>query len=296
MGLLQAGARPRCVTWGLEASLRDERSDAAIARRLAREVGARHDFFDLDGRAGRAAEALERFVTLSEGQLPDFTMYADAFETWETLAARGLRRRRARRQPRLGLPRRVLVEPERAPPLRRRPRSTTTRPATRSSVSVCPDQSWPAELERHDGEACSATATGCSTRCSYRPGSRRSTTSRRRTSRSSTRFRRAASPTSSRRLPERLRLHPGAFASGARRPRPGRAVRRPGPRPRCSRSWRRVETREVIADGLRGETARRLFDAAGPRRRSLAAAEPAPDVTRGRARQRPCERCCRAGS
>ena len=26
---------------------------------------------------------------MSEGQLPDFTMYADAFETWETLAAEG---------------------------------------------------------------------------------------------------------------------------------------------------------------------------------------------------------------
>ena len=38
VGLLQAGARPRCVTWGFEASLRDERSDAAIAGRLAREV------------------------------------------------------------------------------------------------------------------------------------------------------------------------------------------------------------------------------------------------------------------
>ena len=89
VGLLQAGARPRCVTWGFASSVRDERSDAAVARRLARRVAASHEFFALDGCPDETAEALERFITISEGELPDFTMYADGFKTWETLAAEG---------------------------------------------------------------------------------------------------------------------------------------------------------------------------------------------------------------
>ncbi|MGZ4198964.1 MAG: hypothetical protein ACXVP1_02130, partial [Thermoleophilia bacterium] len=72
MGLLQAGARPRCVTWGLEASVRIDGTDPAVARRVANAVGVPHEFFRLDGRQRTTAEALERFVTLSEGQLPDF--------------------------------------------------------------------------------------------------------------------------------------------------------------------------------------------------------------------------------
>jgi len=89
MGLLQAGAKPRCVTWGLAASLQDDRTDPGVARRVAQTVGVPHEFFSLDACPTGATEALTRFVTLSEGQLPDFTGYMDGFATWETLVAQG---------------------------------------------------------------------------------------------------------------------------------------------------------------------------------------------------------------
>lgn len=89
VGMLQAGVRPRCVTWGFEAALGDEQTDAAVARRLARAVGVRHDFFGLDGPRGAAGEIIEEFIVRSEGQVTDFTMYVDGFETWRTLVDQG---------------------------------------------------------------------------------------------------------------------------------------------------------------------------------------------------------------
>ena len=85
VGMREAGVTPPCVTWGFGASLCDESSDAGVAQRLARSVGAPHEFFALDGEQGVAVKALEEFIIGSEGQVMDFTMYVDGFATWRTL-------------------------------------------------------------------------------------------------------------------------------------------------------------------------------------------------------------------
>ena len=85
VAMLQTNVKPRCVTWGFEASLDDRESDAFVARQLARTVGVPHHFFGLDSGIGTAADVLDQFIVSSEGQVTDFTMYVDGFETWRTL-------------------------------------------------------------------------------------------------------------------------------------------------------------------------------------------------------------------
>ncbi len=259
MGLLQAGARPRCVTWGFEAALRDERSDAAIASWLAVQVGAPHVFFRLDGRSDRTAEALERFVTMSEGQLPDFTMYADAFETWETLAAEGcvgvvrgdnhgwgyLGEFSSDLNVRHHCGADLLGDYAPGHPIRR---------------LGLPAQTWPAELARRDGEDL----------LGYRDRLQHALFIPARISplnNFKAPYLEIVNPLQARRvadavaaLPERLRLHPGALARvldvhGPAVPFAGH------PAATLHQILATRACREVIADGLRTETALSLFDA-----------------------------------
>jgi hypothetical protein len=282
-GLLQAGARPRCVTWGLEASLRDDRSDAAISLRLAREVGARHDFFGLDGRTGEAAEALERFVTLSEGQLPDFTMYADAFATWETLAAEGcvgvvrgdnhgwayLGEFSSDLNVRHHCGADLLGDYSAGHPIRR---------------LGLPRQPWPAELERRDDESL----------LDYRDRLQHSLFIPSRISplnHLKAPYLEIVNPLQARRvadvvarLPERLRLHPGALAVAlsVHGPAVPFATR---PAATLQQVLAPVETREAIAGGLRGDTASRLFDEAALDEVARALLSPPRPSARSRARR-----------
>jgi len=87
--MTQAGAAPSCVTWGLGGALQDERSDAFVARELARNMDVPFEYFPLDDAACAAADALDEFIVLSEGQVVDLTMYADGFGVWRSLVARG---------------------------------------------------------------------------------------------------------------------------------------------------------------------------------------------------------------
>ncbi len=89
VGMVQAGAAPSCVTWGLSTAIRDERSDAFVARALARSLDVPFEYFPLDDASCAATDALEEFIALSEGQVVDLTMYADGFAVWRSLVARG---------------------------------------------------------------------------------------------------------------------------------------------------------------------------------------------------------------
>ena len=272
VGLLQAGAKPRCVTWGFEASLQDEKSDAFIARRLAEQVGARHDFFPLDARPERLAEALEWFLKVSEGQLPDFTMYADGFETWETLAAEGC----------VGVVRGdnhgwgYLGEFSSDLNVRHHcgadllDEYASGHPIHRLGLSP---QHWPAELERRDGE----DLLGYRDRLQhvlFIP-SRITPLNQ---------FKAAyvdiVNPLQARRvadlvarLPERLRLHPGALAValGIHGPPVPFAER---PAATLQQVLAAPRTRAVIARGLSDRSARRLFDTAALRDISRTLLEP----------------------
>lgn len=89
LSMRQAGAAPPCVTWGLRASLEDPSTDAFVARQLARATGVPHEYYALDETSASAARAIDEFVVRSEGQVVNFTMYIDAFETWQILRDRG---------------------------------------------------------------------------------------------------------------------------------------------------------------------------------------------------------------
>jgi len=91
VGMIKAGAAPSCVTWGLRAAMQDEGSDAFVARQLARSLDVPFEYYPLDDTTCAAADTLDEFIVLSEGQVIDLTMYADGFAVWRSLATDGCR-------------------------------------------------------------------------------------------------------------------------------------------------------------------------------------------------------------
>ena len=83
LGLLSAGARPQCVTWGVESSLSDPKNDAHIARELADRLGVSFRYCHTDGSDESLDVSMRRFVQLSEGQTTDFGGYADGMAMWK---------------------------------------------------------------------------------------------------------------------------------------------------------------------------------------------------------------------
>jgi hypothetical protein len=90
LGLLEAGAAPRCVTWGERSSLLDPQNDAFIARQLARTYGLDHTYRPTDENHESMAVALRRFVTVSQGQVRDFGGYADGMAMWRAFFEEGI--------------------------------------------------------------------------------------------------------------------------------------------------------------------------------------------------------------
>ena len=83
LGLLSAGARPQCVTWGLKSSLSDPQNDAYIARELADRLGVSFRYYHTDGWDESLDVSMRRFVQLSEGQATDFGAYTDGMAMWK---------------------------------------------------------------------------------------------------------------------------------------------------------------------------------------------------------------------
>ena len=83
LGLLSAGARPQCVTWGLKSSLSDPQNDAYIARELADRLGVSFRYCHTDGWDESLDVSMRRFVRLSEGQATDISGYADGMAMWK---------------------------------------------------------------------------------------------------------------------------------------------------------------------------------------------------------------------
>ena len=83
LALLSAGAKPRCVTWGLESSLSDPQNDAYIARELADRLGVSFRYYRTDESDESLDVSMRRFVQLSEGQATDFGAYADGMAMWK---------------------------------------------------------------------------------------------------------------------------------------------------------------------------------------------------------------------
>ena len=260
VGMKKAGITPRCVTWGVEAARRDEGSDAWVAERLAAAMGAPHEFFALDREPVAAGKALEEFIVRSEGQVTDFTMYVDGFATWRTLVDRrclGVIRGDNYPWAYLGqfsTPRTVrhhcgadlLGDYAPGHPIQR--------------LGLAP-QSWPASLEQRPDEDLLRYRDRLQ-RTLYIPA-RVAPLNQIKASYveivNPLKARRVASVVM--RLPERLRLHPGALA---------RVLDLHGPavpfatRPAAALPaiLERPEMRQALIEGLCSDSAQRLFDAA----------------------------------
>lgn len=90
LGLLEAGKRPRCVTWGQRSSLLDPTNDAFIATELARRYALDHTYRATDDVREGLDVALRRFVSGSEGQTRDFGGYADGMAMWKAFFDEGV--------------------------------------------------------------------------------------------------------------------------------------------------------------------------------------------------------------
>ncbi len=89
--LMHLGQRHRLstVTWGMPSSLDDPRNDAAVARRLAREVGVPHEFFAVDHSEEPLDALLDRFLRNGEGCIDHLGAYMDGFDIWRRLRDSG---------------------------------------------------------------------------------------------------------------------------------------------------------------------------------------------------------------
>jgi asparagine synthetase B (glutamine-hydrolysing) len=90
LGLLHAGRRPRCVTWGATSSLADVHNDARIATELAAALGVEHRYYPVEYSATSLEVALQRFLAAGEGQVDQFGGYADGMGVWATFFEDGV--------------------------------------------------------------------------------------------------------------------------------------------------------------------------------------------------------------
>src|SRR5579863_3351098 len=77
------------VTWGTEGALRDQKSDACIARRLAAKCSLAHNYFPVQVGRVPFRTTLERFLQAGEGRVDHFSGYLDGLDLWAKLAASG---------------------------------------------------------------------------------------------------------------------------------------------------------------------------------------------------------------
>jgi len=89
-GLLQAGQRPPCISWGLRSALLDENNDAFIARELADRHSLEHMYWSIDEHPAPAEVAIERFLAASEGQVCDYDAYTDGMAMWKAFFEAGV--------------------------------------------------------------------------------------------------------------------------------------------------------------------------------------------------------------
>jgi hypothetical protein len=90
VGLVRAGRRPTCVTWGREAARGDPKNDAAIGERVANHFGLPHVFCSTDFTGEPLDLVLGRFLAVSEGRLDHFDGYTDGLRMWKLLFESGV--------------------------------------------------------------------------------------------------------------------------------------------------------------------------------------------------------------
>jgi hypothetical protein len=90
VGLLECGARPECVTWGLSASLHQPGNDAYVAKQLTSHFGLQHLYCELDPTGEPMRQVLGRFLLAGEGRSVELSGYTDGMKMWAGLYASGV--------------------------------------------------------------------------------------------------------------------------------------------------------------------------------------------------------------
>ncbi|MCC6207116.1 MAG: hypothetical protein IT488_03040 [Gammaproteobacteria bacterium] len=86
---LKARSKFRSVTWGLKSALLDRKSDAWVARELARHFGLAHEYYELDQSDTPVDQIFERFLVAGEGRVDHISGYMDGFTLWRWLFESG---------------------------------------------------------------------------------------------------------------------------------------------------------------------------------------------------------------
>ena len=88
--MVRNGIVPQCLTWGREDALREPGNDAYIARQLAEQLGAPHEYAPLDGSGMNIDIVTRRFLEVGEGRVDHISGYMDGFEIWRKLFDSGV--------------------------------------------------------------------------------------------------------------------------------------------------------------------------------------------------------------
>lgn len=89
LALMLAGSL-HTYTHGEPSSLSDPHSDLAVAVRLTREFGWRHEVIEIDSHSVPPETVLDRFLAASEGRIDHLSGYADGMTAYRALATRGV--------------------------------------------------------------------------------------------------------------------------------------------------------------------------------------------------------------
>ncbi len=83
--MLKGRAGLRCITWGLRASVDDEKNDAYIAKLLAQHFCVNYEYHETDFSEEPVEAVLNRYLVAGEGRVDFVPGYMDGFKIWKTL-------------------------------------------------------------------------------------------------------------------------------------------------------------------------------------------------------------------
>jgi hypothetical protein len=79
----------KAVTWGVRSAMSDKRSDAWVARELARHFGLAHEYYETDLSNEAVEDIFGRYLVAGEGRIDHLSGYMDGFAIWRRLFESG---------------------------------------------------------------------------------------------------------------------------------------------------------------------------------------------------------------
>lgn len=85
------GIKPiQTITWGIEKSKLDTKSDSHIAKKLAKALNVENNFFQTDFSKEEIGSILMRFIKNGEGRIDHISGYLDGFSLWKEIHDKGI--------------------------------------------------------------------------------------------------------------------------------------------------------------------------------------------------------------